>query len=73
MIVIDRIESGRAILECNGQLIEVDTELLPKGSQEGTVLALVICNNADVILHTENEKRLERLGAQDSGEMEIDI
>lgn len=73
MIVIDRIENGRAILEFNGQAIEIDTELLPKGSQEGAVLTLVICNDKDVILRTENEKRLERLLARDCGEMEIDI
>ena len=57
MIVIDRIEGDRAILECEGQLIEVDTQLLPKGSQEGSVLDLVLCHDADVILHTENKKR----------------
>ena len=73
MIVVDRIEGERAILEVGGELIEISTAELPEGSQEGSVLNLMMCDDAAAILQRENEERLERFRAQDKGEMEIDI
>ena len=73
MIVVDRIEGDRAILEVGGELIEIAAAELPEGSHEGSVLSLMMCNDAAAILQRENEERLERLRAQDEGEMEIDI
>ncbi len=73
MIVIDRIEGNRAILEANGEMIEIAATILPPGSVEGDVLELKICDDAKAKIQNDNEARLDRLKAQDPGDMEIDI
>ena len=73
MIVIDRIEGNRAILEANGEIIEIAATILPPGSVEGDVLELKFCDGAKAKIQSDSEARLERLKAQDPGEMEIEI
>ena len=73
MIVIDRIEDSRAILEIDGEMVEVPANLLPEGSVEGAILSLTLCDDAAADMQRDNEERLSRLRAQDAGDMEIDI
>ena len=73
MIIVDRIEGTRAILEANGEMIEIAATILPPGSAEGSVLELRICEDAQAEMQSGNEARLARLRAQDPGDMEIDI
>ena len=73
MIVIDRIEGSRAILEADGEMIEIAATILPLGSVEGDVLKLTLCDDAKAKIQSENDARLNRLKAQDPGDMEIDI
>ena len=73
MIVIDRIEASRAILEVEGEMIEIAATILPPGSVEGDVLELKLCDDAKANIQSENDARLNRLKAQDPGDMEIDI
>lgn len=40
MIVVDRIEGTRAILEVDGQIVEIPATALPEGAGEGSVLLL---------------------------------
>jgi hypothetical protein len=73
MIVIDRIEGKRAILEMNGEMVEIPSHILPSGSSEGAFLSLNLCDDAAADMQRDNEERLARLREQDSGDMEIDI
>ena len=73
MIVIERIEGHRAILEADGEIFEIAATILPPGSAEGDVLELRPCEDAKANIQGENEARLNRLRAQDTGDMEIDI
>jgi len=73
MIVIDRIESHSAILEIDGENVDVPVALLPKNAKEGDILKLVLCDNAATQLQRENEERLERLRERDSGDMKIEL
>ena len=73
MIVIERIEGSRAILEADGEIIEIAATILPPGSAEGDVLELRTCEDAKAKIQAENEARLNRLRSQDPGDMEIDI
>lgn len=41
MIVVDRIEGTRAILEVDGETVEIPASALPEGAGEGAILRLV--------------------------------
>lgn len=41
MIVVDRIEGDRAVLEIGGETVEVPASALPPGTREGATLVLV--------------------------------
>jgi len=72
MIVVDRIEGEFAVLEVDGQTIDVPLHELPQGIAEGDILS----DNGDdsaTVLSPAVVERVKRLRAQDSGEMEIDI
>ena len=73
MIVIDRIEGDRAILEIDGEMVEVSVKVLPEDCREGAMLSFILCDDDGAELQRENEERLARLRAQDPGDMEIDI
>ncbi len=73
MIVIDRIENTVAIVEINGETIDVPLRLLPEGAKEGDHLKLILCDNKESHLQRENEERLKRLRERDSGDMNIDL
>ena len=73
MIVVDRIENSIAILEVEGETVEVPVAVLPNGAQEGSILEFTLCDDQGTELQRENEERLARLRAQDPGDMEIDI
>ena len=73
MIVIDRIESARAILEINGETVDVPVSLLPNGAKEGDLLQFEMCDNGGTHLQRENEERLKRLRERDSGDMNIEL
>ena len=73
MIVIDRIEDPIAILEVNGETLEIPAVVLPKGATEGSVLQLILCDNEATRLQRENEERLKRLRERDSGDMNIEL
>jgi hypothetical protein len=73
VIVVDRIEGDRAILEVDGDTIELPLSVLPPGAGEGTILTLVLCGEQGSDLSKENEERLARLRAADPGDMEIEI
>ena len=40
MIVVDRVEGTRAVLEMDGELVDVPLSALPPGVKEGAVLAV---------------------------------
>ena len=73
MIVVDRIEGSLAILEIDGETIEITKSALPEGCTEGSVLTLALCDNHGAEMQRDNEERLARLRASDPGDMEIDI
>ncbi len=73
MIVVDRIENKRAVLDVDGETVEISVTALPEGAQEGTILTLALCDEQGAELQRDNEERLERLRARDPGDMEIDI
>ena len=62
MIVIDRIEGDRAVLEVDGELIDFPVGALPPGSREGGVLLIQPGSAADSL--AEAEARLARLRAR---------
>ena len=72
MIVIDRIEDEIAVLEFDGEMIEVPRTVLPEGSKEGDFLGFVILDNSEVL--QEGKDRIERLKAMsgmNSGEIDL--
>jgi len=73
MIVVDRIEGDRAILEIEGESVEVAVAALPNGCREGSVLAFSVCDEQGSKMQRDNEERLARLRESDPGDMEIDI
>ena len=73
MIVIDRIENTIAILEVNGETLEIPAAVLPQGAEEGSVLQLTLCDDEATRLQRENEERLKRLRERDSGDMNIEL
>ncbi len=73
MIVIDRIEGHVAILEINGETVDVPATLLPHGAKEGDRLQLALCDNGGTQLQRENEERLQRLRERDSGDINIEL
>jgi len=73
MITIDRIEGSFAIIDIQGNTIEVPVSVLPSSAREGTVLKLVLSDEDSSTLVRENKERLARLKAEDPGDMEIDL
>ena len=73
MIVIDRIEGERAIVEIGGEIIEIPRSELPNGSKEGDVLVFAVNPEAVENMKKDNEERLKRLRERDPGDMEIDL
>jgi hypothetical protein len=73
MIIIDRMESDRAIVEIGGEMIEIPSSELPNGSKEGDVLVLSVNTEGVGNLKKDNEDRLNRLRERDPGDMEIDL
>jgi hypothetical protein len=73
MIIIDRIENDRAIVEIGGEMIEIPRSELPNGAKEGDVLVLSVNTEAVGNLKKDNEDRLKRLRERDPGDMEIDL
>lgn len=73
MIVLDRIEGDRAIVEIGGEMIEIPCSELPNGSKEGDVLVFAVDADAVGNLKKDNEDRLKRLRERDPGDMEIDL
>ena len=41
MIVVDRIEGTRAVLEVDGAVVEIPSSALPEGAGEGAILHFV--------------------------------
>ena len=59
MIALDRIEGDRAVLEINGELIDVPRVALPAGAREGDRLVLRRTDTQDRL--SEATARMERL------------
>lgn len=51
--IIDRIEEGKAIVECDGKNFQIGTEFLPPDAGEGTVIKI------DISKTCENEKKAQ--------------
>ena len=73
MIVVDRIEGNRAVIEVDGEMFDIPSSALPKGTEEGALLQLSAHPDAAQELSKVNEERLSRLRDGDPGDMEIDI
>lgn len=57
--IIDRIEGEYVVLEVNGEMIDVEKNLFPKGIKEGDIVELV--NDEYVILCDETTMRKESI------------
>lgn len=64
MIVLDRVEGGRAVLVVDGERVDVPASVLPAGAREGDVLALLRDDDATKSQKDEAEARLARLRAR---------
>lgn len=73
MIVVDRIESNRAVLVFGTETVEVPASALPAGAGEGAVLCLVRDEAAEATRRQEAQARLDRLKAADTLPDEIDL
>lgn len=71
MIVVDRIEGQRAVLEFDGEIIDVPLSALPAGVGEGAVLVFVRAEAPQV--RDEAEARLARLRATSPPGDDIDL
>jgi hypothetical protein len=72
VIVVDRIEEDIAVLEVDGETIDVPLAQLPAGITEGQVLEGDGDNSATGPTR-EVVERMKRLRMRDPGDMEIDI
>ena len=70
-MIVDRIEGAIAVIEIDGQTIDIPTQLLPEGTLEGDRLRLVIQSNDKKT--TEAEDRLKRLQSTDQEPDHIDL
>ena len=71
MIVVDRIEGDRAVLEIDGEGVVIPASALPAGAGEGAVLILSLGDSAAVL--AEGEARLKRLRAHGPQDDVIDL
>ncbi|MCB9777877.1 MAG: DUF3006 domain-containing protein [Alphaproteobacteria bacterium] len=71
MIVVDRIEGARAVLEFDGEIVEVPASSLPAGACEGAVLSLSLSDDAAAL--AEARARQERLAAKHDLPDEIEL
>lgn len=71
MITVDRIEGERAILDIDGELVEIPLAALPPGTAEGAGLALVAASVDDV--RAEGAARLARMTARSDLPDDIDL
>ena len=62
MIVVDRIEGSRAVVEFDGEMIEIPASALPPGAGEGAVLVFAQGDASSVL--ADAEARLARLKAK---------
>ena len=63
MIVLDRLEGNRAVLDIDGEKVEIPAAALPEGAREGAVLTLGL--STDTSRLSEAQARLERLRSRD--------
>ena len=70
-MTIDRIESGRVIIDIGGELVELPLAVLPPGAAEGSVLRFVLDPHSTALL--EAEARLARLRSRDTGADVIEL
>ena len=73
MIVIDRIESNRAVLVMDGETVEVPASVLPEGASEGSVLALARRPGEEAAARAQAAERIARLQQRDDLPDEIDL
>ena len=71
MIIIDRIEGDRAVVEFGDVVVDLPRDLLPAGAVEGSALMLVLASADDRI--TDAEARLRRLKARGSSPDDVDL
>lgn len=72
MIVIDRIDDEIAVLEFDGQIIEIPSSVLPEGCKEGDILGFVRLDNSEIL--QEGKDRLARLTSMSNmGSGDIDL
>lgn len=57
--IVDRIEGEYVVLEVNGEMIDIERNLFPKGIKEGDIVELV--DNEYVILGDETAMRKEAI------------
>ena len=62
-MVIDRIEGQMAVLELDGQTIDIPLKHLPEGAREGARLRLVLDSHTGEL--QKSQDRLVRLQAKD--------
>ena len=70
-MVVDRIEGDIAVVEFNGQTIDIPTSFLPDGAREGDRLRMVLDSHPDGLQTSED--RLARLQAKDDLPDHIDL
>lgn len=73
MIIVDRIESQRAVLVMDGETVEVPRSVLPDGVAEGAVLAFTSSPGDEAEARAQAADRLARLQQRDDLPEEIDL
>lgn len=71
MIVVDRVEGDRAVLEVAGERVDFPVSALPQGVVEGSVLVFSLADPSDRL--AEAEARLKRLTARGPAADLIDL
>jgi hypothetical protein len=73
MIIVDRIESQRAVLVMDGETVDVPRSVLPDGVSEGAVLAFEARPGDEAAARAQAAERLARLQQRDDLPEEIDL
>lgn len=61
-IIVDRFENNIAVVELpNGTMINCPKELIPDNAKEGSVISIMIDNNATAVKLKKNTDRMNKL------------
>lgn len=71
-ISIDRINDDIATLDIDGEMVDIQTSLLPSGAKEGDLLGFVVLDSSKVIASAKDRiARMQAASNTDTGSFDL--